>query len=376
MATSAVPPARRLVGAAFSAGLTALLLTSCAAAEFSAPGDAGSGAQEHAPGAAEDRAAEGAEGGAAVEEEGGGSSPVGSDVEVGERDLVHTADLTVRVEDVAEASELAKELTIDAGGYVASESLSTPAGGTPDGSLTLRVPNEGYEGALDALGGLGERSQLQRSVVDVTEEVADVESRITSSEASLETLRGYLEEAEDVDDLLRVESEIQTRQSELESFQARLETLTNQTTYSTVNLRLTPPQTYLEDPPEEGLGFLGGLERGWRALGSLGEGVAVVVGWLLPFLVTAAVLGAVPLWWLRSRRRAAGPKGSRGRAGRAPAPAASARSGVSAPAGPGARADTAADARPGRDGGAGDEEAGDDGPDQGGSGSGAGDAER
>ncbi|MFD6953512.1 hypothetical protein A6A08_08000 [Nocardiopsis sp. TSRI0078] len=304
MAISAFSPARRGAGAVLSMGLAALLATAC-----SASGQSAGVTAEHAPGT-EDRSA--AQEQAAQEdqttEEGqasgeGGGSPVGSDVEIGDRQLVHTADLTVRVEDVSEAVEQAKELAIGADGYIASETVSTPEGGTPEGSLTLRIPSEGYEGALEGLAELGDRSDLERSVQDVTEEVADVESRVESSEAALETLRGYLEEAEDVDDLLRVESEIHKRQSELEAFQARLETLRNQTAYSTVHLTLRPPETYLEEPADESIGFLGGLERGWRALVAFGQSIAVVAGWLLPFLVVAAVLGAGPLWWYRSRRR-------------------------------------------------------------------------
>ncbi|OOC54441.1 hypothetical protein NOSIN_12005 [Nocardiopsis sinuspersici] len=287
----------------FSLGLAALLATACTSSGQSA----GSGAvAEFAPGA-EDRSAAQAQAPEGRTEEGqaadeGGGSPVGSDVEVGDRQLVHTADLSVRVEDVPEAVERAKDLTLDAGGYIASETVSTPQGGTPSGSLTLRIPSEDYEGALGGLAELGDRSNLERSVQDVTEEVADVESRVESSEAALETLRGYLEEAEDVDELLRVESEIQKRQSELEAFQARLKTLRDQTAYSTVNLTLSPPETYLEEPAEESIGFLGGLERGWRALVTFGQGAAVVAGWLLPFLAVAAVLAAGPLWWYRSRR--------------------------------------------------------------------------
>lgn len=238
-------------------------------------------------------------------EEGGGSSVVDPDTEVADRRLIHIADLTVRVEDVAEASQEAKELAVTAGGHVASESLSTPTGGTPEAYLTLRIPNEGYEGALEDLAGLGDRSDLNRSVEDVTGEVADVESRIESAETALETLRGYLEEADDVDELLRVEREIQDRQAELEAFQARLKTLEDQTTLSTVNLTLVPPQSYIEEPPEEGIGFLGGLERGWLALVSVFEGLAVAVGWLLPFAAVLAVPVTALVWWLRRRRRAA-----------------------------------------------------------------------
>ncbi|WP_435108203.1 DUF4349 domain-containing protein [Nocardiopsis synnemataformans] len=302
MATSAFPPTRRVAGTVLSVGLAALLATSCS----SPMADGGAGATNEsaavAPEAGDRGLSEEQVGEQQSAEEGGGSA-VGSEVEIGDRELVHTAELSVRVEDVSEAVGLAKELTLDAGGYVASERVSTPQGGSPEGSLTLRIPGEDYEGALEELSRLGDRSNLERSVEDVTEEVADVESRIESSEAALETLRGYLEEAEDVDDLLRVEGEIQTRQAELEAFQARLETLRNQTAYSTVHLTLTPPETYLEEPAEDSIGFLGGLDRGWRALVTFGQGVAVVVGWLLPFLVVAAVLGAGPLWWYRSRRR-------------------------------------------------------------------------
>jgi hypothetical protein len=311
MAISAFPPARRIAGTVLSVGLAALLATSCSSP--TAGGGAGSVGESAAlaPEAADRSVSEDQAGGQQSAEEGGGSA-VGSEVEVGDRQLVHTADLSVRVEDVSEAVGRAKELTLDAGGYIASETVSTPQGAFPEGSLTLRIPTDGYEDALEELSGLGDRSSLDRSVQDVTEEVADVESRVESSEAALETLRGYLEEAEDVDDLLRVEGEIQSRQAELEAFQARLDSLRNQTAYSTVHLTLAPPETYLEAPSDDSIGFLGGLERGWRALVTFGQGVAVVVGWLLPFLAVAAVLGAGPLWWYRSRRRAraAGPEDS------------------------------------------------------------------
>ncbi|MFE1469408.1 DUF4349 domain-containing protein [Nocardiopsis dassonvillei] len=361
MVTSALPPARRVAGTVLSVGLAALLATSCA----SPMSDGGAGAvNESAAVAPEsaDRALPGEQSGPESAEEGGGSA-VGSEVEIGDRELVHTADLSVRVEDVSEAVGLAKELTLDAGGYVASERVSTPRGGSPEGSLTLRIPGDGYEGALEELSRLGDRSDLERSVQDVTEEVADVESRIESSETALETLRGYLEEAENVDELLRVEGEIQDRQAELEAFQARLETLRDQTAYSTVNLTLLPPETYLEEPSEDSIGFLGGLERGWRALVTFGGGVAVVVGWLLPFLVVAAVLGAGPLWWYRSRRRASakGASSTDGRTGSAkgaaPVGAASDRPAPGRPSG-GAE-DTAKDKGPGTSSGPGGRPPGD-----------------
>ena len=296
-----------------AAGLSAWLLVACGA-----PGGGSADRQSETSaisqeGAAPEMADDGAAGGAAAEgataeENGEAGAGVGTDVELDGRDLVHTADLSVRVDDVAEASQAAKDVAVEADGYVAFEQVSTPTGGAPESSLTLRIPNEGYEDALGALAELGDRSSLERSVEDVTEEVTDVESRIESAEASLETLRGYLDEAQDVDDLLEVEREIQSRQAELESLQARMESLSNLTSYSTVHLTLMPPQTYIEEPAKDSIGFLGGLERGWRSLVSLGENLSVAVGWLLPFLVLIVVVGAGPWIWWRRRRAAREPE--------------------------------------------------------------------
>ncbi|QVJ02724.1 DUF4349 domain-containing protein [Nocardiopsis eucommiae] len=303
MDTSALTPSRvgRAAGLTAASGLAVLLLASCGA---SSDGGASAPANLAVPDQRADAARESAEGAVEVEEDAGTEAGSGTDVEVADRRLVHTADMTVRVDDVAEAAELAKRLTLDSDGYVESESLSTPRDGHPEGVLTLRVPEDGYEGVLEELAELGDRSMLDRSVQDVTEEVADVESRIESSETALETLRGYLEEARDVDDLLRVEGEIQRRQEDLEALQARLKVLDGQTSYSTVHLTLQPPTTYLEEPVRDSVGFLGGLERGWRALVGLGQGLAVLAGWLLPFVVVLAAVGAWPLWVWRGRRRA------------------------------------------------------------------------
>ncbi|MFV2197599.1 DUF4349 domain-containing protein [Nocardiopsis sp. LOL_012] len=314
MATTTLPRARRRVGALLSLGLAAALLTACSAGPGTTASDGAaesfSGGEAAAPEAGqalaveeESRAQDFAADEDAMAEAPAEGGSVDADLEAPDRALIHTAHMTVRVDDVTATAEEAKELVIAADGYVASEHVSTPSGGTPSAFLTLRVPNEGYEAVLSALAGLGDRSDLERSVNDVTEEVTDVESRIESAETSLDTLRGYLEEAENVDELLRVEEQIQRRQSELEAFQARLETLTDQTSYSTVHLRLSPPESYVERPDGEDLGFLGALKQGWEALVAMVLWLLVFLGWVLPFAALAAAIVG-PLWWWRRRRRA------------------------------------------------------------------------
>src|SRR5690606_17551968 len=95
-----------------------------------------------------------------------------------QRMVVHSASMSLLVEDVDEAAAEVKEWVRQAGGYVASETANAASGRNPQVRLSLRVPVDSYEEALNAFAALGTRQSLERSVTDVTEEVADVDSRV------------------------------------------------------------------------------------------------------------------------------------------------------------------------------------------------------
>ncbi|WP_052745630.1 DUF4349 domain-containing protein [Allosalinactinospora lopnorensis] len=291
----------RLIAAAVTPILAALLLAGCSStSEQQAVSDADGAAPERDTAAENGPAAPEAEGGADGDA-GGDAAVAGSEVDARERAVVHTAELTVEVTEVEAAADDAKEWVGDAGGHVAAENIGTETGEGPRASLTLKIPADRYEEALDDLGDLGTQADLQRKVDDVTEEVADVDSRVESAEATLDRLRELLDEADSVEDVLAVESEISNRQQELEALQARQQALQDSTTFGTVNLSLLPPDSYLAEQESDSIGFTGGLVRGWRALATAAQGLAVVAGWTLPFLGVAAVAGAPVVLWLRRR---------------------------------------------------------------------------
>lgn len=183
------------------------------------------------------------------------------------------------------------------GGYLASEDTANDRKGRPERSaLVLRVPEPAFDEAMGELAEIGRTRRADRRSEDVTTQVIDVDSRVATQEASLARLRRFLEQATDVDDMIRVESEIATRQAELESLKAQQKYLRDNTTMSTITVRLRTPAA---PPPaqQDDSGFLAGLEDGWGALGSVLVSAATVVGVLLPFAVTLAVVG-VPAWLL------------------------------------------------------------------------------
>jgi hypothetical protein len=214
------------------------------------------------------------------------------------REIIYTIELTVDVEDVDAAVRQATTLAAAVGGYVASETTECDE----SASLTLRVPTETHSDIVTRLEGWGEIRNRFQTAEDVTEEVVDVEARITSQRRSIDRIRALLDQAADIDDVVLIESELAARESELDSLLRRQEELAKLTALATVTVTFLGPGTDAEEAP---VGFVSGLRGGWNALVDAAQVAAAVVGALLPFAIVAAAVG-VPGWWgIRRRRRVA-----------------------------------------------------------------------
>jgi hypothetical protein len=215
--------------------------------------------------------------------------------------VIRTAELDVRVDDVRAAAREAVRLVDTAGGLLAAEDVS----GTEEGTsalLQLRIPPAVFDQTLARLADLGEEQSRRVATEDVTEEVVDLEARLTTQRASIARVRALLDGADALGEVVQIEAELTKRTAELESLQARLDALTDRVDLSTVTLRLHTD----DDGPVVGdaLGFGDGLDAGWDALTATVRVLAVVAGAVLPFLPLVVAVGAVVGWRARSRRTA------------------------------------------------------------------------
>ncbi|MGI5327653.1 DUF4349 domain-containing protein [Actinomadura nitritigenes] len=254
------------------------------------------------------------------------------------RAVVYTATMRIRAKDVDASATRAKQLVGAAGGYVEHESGSSDP---PGSTITLKIPSDRYPGVLDQLSRqLGTKLSLSQQADDVTGEVADVDSRVRSAKAALASFRKLLDKATTVGEIIDVEQEIASREADLESLQARQKALGQSTQYATVTVTLEAAATPARHHNRGG--FTGAVGDGWHAFTGFLGGVAVVVGWLLPFLVTAAIIVA-PIVAYRNRRRGRGPAEPDTGEGREEQPVAAGTGGASAtgdPAGEPVRPET------------------------------------
>jgi hypothetical protein len=228
------------------------------------------------------------------------------------RAVISTGQVEIEAADLSEVRSEIDQLVGRFGGFIAKEQTrNDDEGTTSQSTLELRVPSQHFEAVMSSFEEFSTVVDTSRKAVDVTTEVIDVESRIRTQEVSLQRLRGFLGEARNVNEVIRLESEIAEREADLASLRAQQNYLEDQTSLATVTVRMTLPAEKVDEDedPLADAGFLTGLRNGWQALTDVAVVAATVAGALLPFAMVLGLVLVPLVVWLRTRsRRRAGPR--------------------------------------------------------------------
>lgn len=270
----------------------ALALTGCGAGD--------SGAKDTAGAAAEAPAADGGAGRDAAANAPEGAGAGAPDLRVDQRAIIYTGTMRVQVDDVDAAAREAAEVTTRAGGFVGGDQRHS-ADDDAVAELELRVPAAEFAGVVEEITKLGRQESREINTQDVTEETVDLEARITSQRARVESARRLLARATSITDLVSLENELGRREADLASLEAKKRRLADLTALSTITVSLAGPKAKAAEKAETG--FLVGLKGGWKAFVVSMTVLLTVLGALLPWLVAFGVPLAVLLVVLRRRRK-------------------------------------------------------------------------
>ncbi|MGC4865066.1 DUF4349 domain-containing protein [Micromonospora sp. DT53] len=276
----------------------ALALTGCGAGD--------SGARDSADSAAEAPAAKGGDAGrdaAAGAPEGAGAGA--PDLRVDQRAIIYTGTMRVQVDDVDSAARAATAMVTRAGGFVGGDQRHS-ADADAVAELELRVPAAKFTDVVEDIAKLGRQQSREINTQDVTEETVDLDARITSQRARVESARRLLARATSITDLVSLENELGRREADLASLEAKKRRLADLTALSTITVSLAGPAAKTTGE-EADTGFLAGLKGGWKAFVVSMTVLLTVLGALLPFLVALGVPVAVLLVVLRRRRKPRAP---------------------------------------------------------------------
>ena len=157
-----------------------------------------------------------------------------------DRLIIYDATLRAVVPDVDSALIAIKTMATNMGGYM--QSLS-------DNAIVLRVPCTHLNAAIRQVEDMGEISSRRITGKDVTEEMLDLDIRLSNLTEMRDRLLKLLDRADAVEDLLAVEKELQRVTEELELLKGRIKYLSHAVRYSTLTVQLNSPtpQTELQD---------------------------------------------------------------------------------------------------------------------------------
>ena len=218
-----------------------------------------------------------------------------------ESTMIRTGNLSMITKDLQRDLTTIKSLVATLGGQVSNESSSGSRGASRDNQyaeLTVRVPESKFEQAMRQIGETARVTHREINAEDVHTQVIDVNARVKSKRASVESLEKLLAKATTIGEVMSVERELSARQADLDSLVQQQKYLSDQTSMSTIQVTLASPDRADELDRD---GFVGGLQTGWSALTGFLVGVLTVTGVLLPWLPLIALVVLPGWWWLRRR---------------------------------------------------------------------------
>ena len=234
-----------------------------------------------------------------------GQTLTGGTVLQSDAKMIYRASIEVQTQDYTTSETAITELVKSCGGYFESKSLSNRSSGYRYGEFTVRVPAAEYEHFCEQVGSLCHVTYMSSSAENITEEYYDTDSRLKTAQIKLERLQELLSKADNMADIITIESAISDTEYEIESLSGTLRRYDALVDYATVSLTLS--ETYKLDENEGapltfGARIVRAFTNGLRDTGLFLEDLAIGIANNLVFLAVAAVLALVIVRAVRKRK--------------------------------------------------------------------------
>jgi len=136
----------------------------------------------------------------------------------------------------------------------------------------------------------------QSEANDVTEEYTDLESRLRNLQATETQYLGFLERAQDINEVLQVQDRLNAVRADIEQVRGRANLLAGLSDLATITVHLRPEAA--ADSDGGGVSPAEAAEAAWEAslttLRALAVGLVAIAAfswWLVPILIVLALVG-------------------------------------------------------------------------------------
>lgn len=230
--------------------------------------------------------------------------------EVVTRARIRTGKMTLTVEQFDAGQSELRTLARSNGGYVSDSSEEVHNRGNrtwTTGHVVLRVPSESFSTVFERAKETGTVVSASQNTDDVTDQLTDIDARLTNLRAQRDRLRTLYDNANETADVLRIGEKLTAVQQKIERLEAKKKSLKDRVAYATitVQLREQPPEPEPEPEPKQWYetGVLAAFLESVSGVGTVLRALVVAAAYLAPYVVVfgAPVLGLAALY--RHRRR-------------------------------------------------------------------------
>jgi hypothetical protein len=159
--------------------------------------------------------------------------------------IIKDGQIKLLVEDTDIAIDRATQVIGDLGGYIISSRVWYQPYADGENykyaTITIGIPVTQFERALSRLRGLSVKVLDETaSGQDVTNEYVDLQSQVTNLEATRDRIKSFLDQAQTVDEALRINQELSNVESQIEQIKGRMNYLQDRSAYSTITVNFEP----------------------------------------------------------------------------------------------------------------------------------------
>lgn len=209
--------------------------------------------------------------------------------------IIYTTYLSIETQDFDWSREQLNETLADVDGYMESSNEYTDStDDTRTLSLTLRVPEGAYSAFLGvAENVVGNVTSKSETADDVTTQYLDLDARLDNLTAQRTRLQELQASADNLSDLLQIESALSDVQYQIESYQSQLNWYSNQVEYCTINITLNEVETLTPSDNSFGSKFGNAFRNGWSNFLAGAQAAVVFLIGVWPAILIGAVCGVV-----------------------------------------------------------------------------------
>lgn len=158
--------------------------------------------------------------------------------------LIITGNINIETLDFDKLLENLEKNIVEAGGYIQNSSINTNRYETRYYNATIRIPADKYEEFLSKTKQTGNVTWYSESVDDITETYTDLEARVNSLKAEEEKVMEFYDKAENLEELMSIESRLTDIRYEIDSIETRIKNYDLLINYSTLNISVSETKAY------------------------------------------------------------------------------------------------------------------------------------